>query len=240
MLHLNHVSKTFGGVRAVHDVSLSMRQGEILSLIGPNGAGKTTLFNMIAGYFNPDSGGQIIFNKERTDKLKPYEMCNLGISRTFQVVKPFGHLTVLENVIIGALNRTISIPEATQNAQEIIESLGLDAKQQLLAHTLSIGDRKRLEIARALATKPNLLLLDEPMGGLNPHETEDLINIVHAIHAQGITIFLIEHVMVAVMKLSKRVIVLNDGEIICEGSPEEVAKNRDVIVAYFGEEYISA
>ncbi len=240
MLQLTHVSKTFGGVRAVHDVSLTLKQGEMLSLIGPNGAGKTTLFNMIAGYLNPDPGGEIIFKQKRTDNMKPYEMCNLGVARTFQVVKPFGHSTVLDNVIVGALRLTSNLTEATKTAEQILKLLGLDAQKQILAHALSIGDRKRLEIARALAAKPELLLIDEPMGGLNPTETEELIEIVKTIHATGMTIFLIEHVMTAVMKLSERVVVLNDGEVICEGLPGEVAKDKNVIAAYFGEEYTSA
>lgn len=236
MLQLERIRKVFGGLKAVSNVSLNLEEGEILSLIGPNGAGKTTIFNMIAGVFPPDSG-EIKFKGRRIDRLKPFQICRLGIGRTFQIVKPFGEATVLDNVMVGAFRTVSGVSEARHIAMEWLEFLGLSSKIHEVSHSLPIGDRKRLEVARALATQPEVLLLDEPMGGLNPIETEKFIDIVRTIRAHGKTIFLIEHVMPAVMKLSERIIVLNNGEIICEGNPAEISSDKDVIAAYLGEEY---
>jgi len=236
MLELDSLSKEFGGLLAVSRVRLTLNKGEIFSLIGPNGAGKTTLFNMIAGVFPPDSG-KILFNGRRIDALKPNQVCKLGIARTFQIVRPFAEATVLENVMVGAFLRTSSVNEARRLSRETIDFLGLGSKMHEHAHGLPIGDRKRLEVARGLATKPELLLLDEPMGGLTPTEREELIDIIRKINEQGVTIFLIEHVMEAVMKLSKKVAVLNYGRLIFDGTPDEAVKDQDVIAAYLGEEY---
>ena len=236
MLQLERITKAFGGVKAISSVSLNLEEGEILSLIGPNGAGKTTLFNMIAGVFPPDSG-EIKFKGRRIDRLKPFQICHLGIGRTFQIVKPFGEATVLDNVMVGAFRTVSSVSEARHIAMEWLEFLGLSSKIHEVCHSLSIGDRKRLEVARALATQPEVLLLDEPMGGLNPSEAEEFIDIVRTICAQRKTIFLIEHVMAAVMKLSERIIVLTNGKIICEGNAAEVSSDKNVIAAYLGEDY---
>ncbi|MGD0627191.1 MAG: ABC transporter ATP-binding protein [Thermodesulfobacteriota bacterium] len=236
ILRLIEITKRFGGLEAVNRVSLDIREGEILGLIGPNGAGKTTLFNLVSGHITPETGA-IEFQGNKINGLKPFQICRLGIGRTFQIVKPFGEATVLENVIIGGLNRVSSILEARKIAQKELEFVDLQSKAYTYAHNLPVGDRKRLEVARALATQPQMLLLDEPIGGLNPSETESLVEIIRKIQTRGVTIFLIEHVMSAVMKLSERIVVLNYGKIIAEGTPAQISKNKEVIAAYLGEEY---
>lgn len=239
LLELKGVSKNFGGLKAVSQVSLTLEEGEILGIIGPNGAGKTTLFNTITGFYKPDEG-EIWFRGERLIDLKPHQICKRGMVRTFQIVKPFLELTTLDNVMIAALNRTKHIHEATEKALRTIEMVGLKDKAQTLATGLTLPHRKRLELARALATEPKLLLLDEVMAGLTPTEVDELIRLLKEINRQGITILLIEHVMRGVMALSQRVIVLNYGQKIAEGIPEEVVKNRQVIDAYLGEEFRNA
>ena len=239
LLELKRVSKSFGGLKALSNVSFDLEEGEILGIIGPNGAGKTTLFNAITGFFNPD-GGEIRFRGERLIDLKPHQICQKGLVRTFQIVKPFLQLSVLDNVIVAALNRSKTTREATEKASRTIELIGLKEKEDTLATGLTLPHRKRLELARALATDPRLLLLDEVMAGLNPAEVDELIRLLKAIHQQGITILLIEHVMRGLMALSKRVVVLNYGEKIAEGTPEEVVRNRQVIEAYLGEEFVNA
>ena len=239
LLELKGVCKNFGGLKAVSQVSLDLEEGEILGIIGPNGAGKTTLFNTITGFYKPDEG-EIRFEGERLIDLKPHRICQRGMVRTFQIVKPFLQLTVLENVVIAALNRTKNVQEATGKAVKTIEFAGLKDKADLLATGLTLPHRKRLELARALATEPKLLLLDEVMAGLTPTEVDELIRLLKEVNNKGITILLIEHVMRGVMALSKRVIVLNYGEKIAEGVPEEVVKNRQVIEAYLGEEFGNA
>ncbi len=239
LLELKKVSKNFGGLKAVSQVSFSLEKGEILGIIGPNGAGKTTLFNTLTGFYKPDEG-EIWFEGEKLIDLKPHQICKKGMVRTFQIVKPFLELTTLDNVMIAALNRTKHIHEATEKALRTIEMVGLKDKAQTLATGLTLPHRKRLELARALATEPKLLLLDEVMAGLTPTEVDELIRLLKEINRQGITILLIEHVMRGVMALSQRVIVLNYGEKIAEGVPEEVVKNRQVIDAYLGEEFRNA
>ncbi len=236
LLELKGVSKSFGGLKALSNVSLDLEEGEILGIIGPNGAGKTTLFNTITGFFNPD-GGEIRFQGERLIDLKPHQICQKGLVRTFQIVKPFLQLSVLDNVIVAALNRVKTTREATEKASRTIEFVGLKEREGTLATGLTLPHRKRLELARALATDPTLLLLDEVMAGLTPAEVDELIRLLRAIHQQGITILLIEHVMRGLMALSKRVVVLNYGEKIAEGAPEEVVRNRQVVEAYLGEEF---
>jgi branched-chain amino acid transport system ATP-binding protein len=239
LLELREVSKNFGGLKAVSKVSLKLETGEILGIIGPNGAGKTTLFNLITGFFKADSG-DISFEGENLISLKPHRICQKGMVRTFQIVKPFLQLSVLENVVIAALNREKTMKEAYEKALGTIEFVGLKGKQETLATGLTLPHRKRLELARALATQPKLILLDEVMAGLTPTEVDELIRLIEEVNRRGVTILLIEHVMRGVMALSKRVIVLNYGEKISEGIPEEVVRNRQVIEAYLGEEFASA
>ena len=239
LLELKGVCKNFGGLKAVYQVSLDLEEGEILGIIGPNGAGKTTLFSTITGFHKPDEG-EIRFKGENLIDLKPHQICHKGMVRTFQIVKPFLQLTVLENVVIAALNRTKNVQEATARAFKTIEFVGLRDKADTLATGLTLPHRKRLELARTLATEPKLLLLDEVMAGLTPTEVDELIRLLKEINEKGITVLLIEHVMRGVMALSKRVIVLNYGEKIAEGVPEEIVKNRQVIEAYLGEEFGNA
>lgn len=239
LLELKGVSKKFDGLKAVSQVSFGLADGEILGIIGPNGAGKTTLFNTITGFLKVDSG-EIWFNGENIVGLKPHQICKKGMVRTFQLVKPFLELTVLENVTIAALNRSKTIKEAREKAMGTIELVGLQEKRYTLASGLTIGYRKRLELARTLATEPKLILLDEVMAGLTLTEVDQLIRLLQEINHGGVTLILIEHVMKGVMTISKRVIVLNYGEKIAEGTPEEVVKNRQVIEAYLGEEFAVA
>ena len=239
LLECKGVCKNFGGLKAVYQVSFSLGKGEILGIIGPNGAGKTTLFNTITGFYKPDEG-EIRFEGETLIDCKPHQICQKGMVRTFQIVKPFLQLTVLDNVVIAALNRTKNVQEAIAKAFQTIEFVGLKDKAELLATGLTLPDRKRLELARTLATGPKLLLLDEVMAGLTPTEVDALIQLLRELSERGITILLIEHVMRGVMALSNRVIVLNYGEKIAEGIPEEIVKNREVIEAYLGEEFGSA
>ena len=236
LLELKAVCKNFGGLKAVSRISFDLEEGEILGIIGPNGAGKTTLFNTITGFYQPDEG-EIWFESKKLIKLKPHQICQMGMVRTFQIVKPFLQLTVLENVVIAALNRTKTTKDAHEKALETIEFAGLKEKSDTLGTGLTLPHRKRLELARALATGPKLLLLDEVMAGLTPTEVDELIRLLMKVNQKGITILLIEHVMRGVMALSKRVVVLNYGEKIAEGIPEEVVKNRQVIEAYLGEEF---
>jgi branched-chain amino acid transport system ATP-binding protein len=234
MLDIQHVSKYFGGLAANSDVSFSMEQGMIMGLIGPNGAGKTTLFNCITGYY-PPSKGDVVFKGVRLNGMQPDAVCRLGMVRTWQKVRPLAKMTVLDNVMVGALARTSSLAVAREIAHDQLKVVHLDHKASFLAGGLPIGERKKLEVARVLATKPELLLLDEVMGGLNPAESEEIIQLILDLRKRGLTQMVIEHDMKAIMRISDRIVVLNSGEKLTEGAPREVANHPDVIAAYLGE-----
>ena len=233
MLELSNVSIHFGGLKALGDVTLSVRQGEIVGLIGPNGAGKTTLFNVVTGFIRADKG-DVLFEGKSIGGWPPPNICEAGVCRTFQIVKVFRQATVLDNVIAGGLVRGIGLRKARSSAQKILEELGLGHRAMDLAGNLPIGQRKLLEMARALATQPRLLLLDEVMGGLTPTEINEVMKIIRRLRDQGITIFMIEHIMGAIMRLSDRIVVINMGEKIAEGTPEKIAHDPVVIKAYLG------
>ena len=234
LLEIKHVYKFFGGLAANSDIVCSVEKGMIMGLIGPNGSGKTTLFNCITGYY-PPSKGDIIFKGQRLNGLQPDRVCKLGMARTWQKVRPLAKLTVLENVMVGALARTSSLKVARQAAIVQLRLMRMEGKAHLLAGALSIGERKKLEVARVLATQPELLLLDEVMGGLNPAESEEIIQLILDIKKRGLTQVVIEHDMKAIMRISDRVVVLNSGEKLAEGPPAEVVRNPAVITAYLGD-----
>jgi len=237
VLEVQSISKSFGGLKALVDVDLEVKEKEILGIIGPNGAGKTTLFNIITGFLKPDKG-RVVFNGEDITGLKPHTICMKGIARTFQLVKQFPNMTVMENTMIGALLRTKSKAEAEELTIRTLEWVQLLDKKDNQARSLTEVDRKRLEIARALATKPKLILLDEPMSGLNPVEMQVLMNLVRDITAKGITIVIVEHVMKAIMSICDRIVVLNEGKKIAEGTPKEVSSSKMVIEVYLGKEWV--
>ena len=234
ILEIRNVSKLFGGLAANSDVTFSVEPGTIQGLIGPNGAGKTTLFNCITGYY-PPTRGDVIFEGRRINGLQPNRVCMLGMARTWQKVRPLAKMTVLDNVMVGALARTWSLRAARELAMEQLRVVRLDQKAEFLAGGLPIGERKKLEVARALATRPEMMLLDEVMGGLNQAESEEIILLILDLKKLGLTQVVIEHDMKAIMRLSDRLVVLNSGEKLAEGPPREVATNKDVITAYLGE-----
>ena len=231
------VTKHFGGLAAVNSVDFAVDQGEVVGLIGPNGAGKTTLFNLISGAF-PTTGGEIRYKGQKITGLKPHQICKKGLARTFQSAKLFAGMTVFENALAASLfgtKRAISVPDAEKEAMELLEFVELSAVAPMLAKDLPIAHRKRLEVARALATKPDLLIFDEVMAGLNPAELAQAMELIRKIREKGMTIFMIEHVMKAIMNICDRIIVLHHGSKIAEGAPEEIATSQTVVEVYLGE-----
>ncbi|MEO8005235.1 MAG: branched-chain amino acid ABC transporter ATP-binding protein/permease [Betaproteobacteria bacterium] len=236
---VRNVSKAFGGLKAVRDVSLQVRQGEILGIIGPNGAGKTTLFNLLNGFIRPDQGS-ILLNGEEVIGRSPYQLCAAGVGRTFQVVRPFRRMSVLENVIVGAFVNAPSVAQARVAAQDALDQVGMRAQEEQLAGTLTNKQLRLLEIARALAGKPKLLLLDETLAGLGAGEVEEVIGVVRALAARGITIVIIEHTMQAMVRLVDRFVVLNEGALLAQGLPEAITRDTAVIDAYLGKRWRTA
>jgi branched-chain amino acid transport system ATP-binding protein len=235
-LVIRNLSRRFGGLRAVQDLSFAVNERETVALIGPNGAGKTTSFNLITGHYRPDAGSVRAFGRELVG-LRPHDICAHGLARTFQVARPFGKMTVLANVMTGALLRNRRLEVARERAREAIEFVGLSAKQNMLACDLTTIDQRRLELARALATQPRLLLLDEVMAGLNPAEINQAVALVGKLSQRGLTIIIVEHVMRAIMAVAHHIVVLDHGQKIAEGNPGEVVANKEVIRAYLGDGY---
>jgi len=234
LLHTKNIIKKFSGLTAVNNASIEIHQGEIVGLIGPNGAGKTTLFNVISGAFPPTSG-EVIFDGRNITKLKLHKICHLGIGRTFQIVQPFENLPVLENTMVGALKGTGNTHVAREKSEKILQFVGLGDRMNMKGNELGLQFLKRMEVARALATEPKLLLLDEVMAGLNPVDSQEMIDLVRKINESGVTILIIEHIMKAVMSLSNNVYVLNQGEVVAHGVPEDVVRDPEVIRSYLGE-----
>ncbi len=239
ILKVRNMVMRFGGLTAVDHLNLTIEKGEILGLIGPNGAGKSTAFNCIAGV-HPPTEGAIRFDGEETNRKKPWDLCKKGLARTFQIVKPFASKSVLYNVTVGAFAVTDKRAEAEEKALAVLKSLHFENKKDMKSGSLTIADRKRLEIARALATEPKLLLLDEVMAGLRPGEVDEMVEIIKSLRESGVTVFIIEHIMRAIMALSDRIVVIQFGKKIAEGTPDEIASNENVIKAYLGEEYGTA
>lgn len=234
LLSVEGITKKFGGLVAVNNASLHVDKDEIVGLIGSNGAGKTTLFNVVAGDLKPTSG-KVVYLGSEIQSLPPYQVCSKGIARTYQIVKPFSELTVLENVMVGAFLRYPKAGEAKDISLEVLSFVGLHDRRGIIGKDLNLPQLKRLELARALATQPTLLMLDEVMAGLNPVESAKVIELVRNIRQKGVTLLIIEHVMKAIMSLSDRVYVMNQGNVIAEGKPEEIVRNPDVIKSYLGE-----
>ncbi len=236
ILQVQGVTKRFGGLQALTQVTFDLPEGQILGLIGPNGAGKTTLFNVIDGVYAPEEG-RVIFQGEDITGKKPYYLARKGLARTHQIVRPLNELSVRENVMVGACfgHANANLKQAAQAADEVLEFVGLASKAEQLASSLNVAQKKRLELARAIAAQPKLLLLDEVLAGLNPSEIARMVETVRAIRDRGITIIMIEHVMSAIMNVSDRILVLDFGKLIAEGTPEEIAQNEKVIHAYLGD-----
>ena len=237
LLSVAGISKRFGGVVANRAVSFEVAPGELVGIIGPNGAGKSTLFELITGFYRPDAG-EVRLDGTRLTGLSPDAVCRLGVARTFQKLRPFQGLTVLDNVMVGALTRTKDVRHARERARELIARVGLAEKADAHARTLSTGQRKRLELARALATEPRVLLLDEVTGGVDQRTIPELVRLVRAVHAGGVTLLVIEHNMRVLTAVAQRIIALHLGEVIADGAPDAVARDRRVIEAYLGQAYV--
>jgi branched-chain amino acid transport system ATP-binding protein len=236
ILQAKDVSMHFGELVALDGIHLSVEEGEILGLIGPNGAGKTTFFNCISGFLKA-SRGEILFKEQNITGMSPHRVCHLGICRTFQIVQSFSEMTVLENVMMGTFCRHANTKKTMDLAHEILEFTGLAEKRNIKVGSMTLADQKRIELSRAIATEPTLMLLDEVMAGLNPAETEEAIALIQKINEKGITLIVVEHVMEVIMKISKRIAVFDSGELIVDGPPKEVVLDERVIKAYLGEEY---
>lgn len=237
LLEAHGITKKFGGLVAVDDLDIQVETGEIVGLIGPNGAGKTTAFNLISGFMKP-TAGEVYFKGKNITDLRPDQVCKLGLARTFQVVKPFAQLSVSENIMVGAYNRTNSKKEARKRVEEIIHFLGMEDVADEPAGSLSVAYRKRLEIAKTLATEPDIILLDEGMAGLRPKETDEIIDLVRQVSQRGISLLIVEHVMKVIMTLAERIVVIHHGKKLAEGTPKEITSNPEVIDAYLGEEEV--
>jgi branched-chain amino acid transport system ATP-binding protein len=236
MLEAKNLGMHFGELAALRNINLSVEKGEILGLIGPNGAGKTTFFNCVTGFLNA-THGDIFFNGQNITHLGPHRICHLGICRTFQIVQSFNEMTVLENIMMGAFCRHATTRESTARAEEVLEITGLKDKRNQIAGSLTLADQKRIELARTIATQPAVMLLDEVMAGLNPTETDEAVELIRKIHAMGLTLIVVEHVMEVIMDISQRIAVFDSGELIVEGPPEKVVRDERVIKAYLGEDY---
>lgn len=237
LLEARGITKRFGGLVAVDNFDITVESGEIVGLIGPNGAGKTTAFNLISGFLQP-TDGNVCFDEKNITNMRPDQICKLGLARTFQVVKPFAQLSVRENIMVGAYNRTNSKSEAGKKTDEIISFLDMERVAEEPAGSLSVAYRKRLEIAKTMATEPKIILLDEGMAGLRPTETDEIIELVRQVNQSGISMLIVEHVMRVIMTLAERIVVIHHGKRLAEGTPKEIVNNQEVIDAYLGEEEI--
>jgi branched-chain amino acid transport system ATP-binding protein len=236
LLEAKNVSMHFGELAALQNINLSVEKGEILGLIGPNGAGKTTFFNCVTGFLNA-TRGDIFFNGQNITRLGPHRICHLGICRTFQIVQSFHEMTVIENIMMGAFCRHATTRASTAQAEEVLEITGLRDKRDQIAGSLTLADQKRIELARTIATQPQMVLLDEVMAGLNPTETDEAVELIRKIHQTGLTLIVVEHVMEVIMDISERIAVFDSGELIVDGPPEKVVRDERVIKAYLGEDY---
>jgi branched-chain amino acid transport system ATP-binding protein len=236
LLEAKNISMHFGELAALQNINLSVEKGEILGLIGPNGAGKTTFFNCVTGFLNA-TRGDIFFNGQNITRLGPHRICHLGICRTFQIVQSFHEMTVIENIMMGAFCRHATTRASTAQAEEVLEITGLRDKRDQIAGSLTLADQKRIELARTIATQPQMVLLDEVMAGLNPTETDEAVELIRKIHQTGLTLIVVEHVMEVIMDISERIAVFDSGELIVDGPPENVVRDERVIKAYLGENY---